>query len=168
MDKGMVSAFCGQGGCETAMAVGKGVIASANSKKVIMIQFLKGNMSGDLADGLKCLEPGMKVFRFEKSCKSFAELTEEEKKDELFNIRNGLNFAKKVLSTCECDLLILDEVLCLVEQGAVSGEELAGILAAREDGMQVILTGCAVPKELEPQVDFICRAEDVKVDKNCQ
>ena len=26
------------------------------------------------------------------------------------NIRNGLNFAKKVLVTSECDVLILDEI----------------------------------------------------------
>lgn len=64
-----------------------------------MIQFLKGNLNSELANGLKMLEPAMKVFRFEKSCKSFAELNEEEKREERFNIRNGLNFAKKVLST---------------------------------------------------------------------
>ena len=31
------------------------------------------------------------------------------KKDEEINIRNGLNYAKKVLTTEECDLLVLDE-----------------------------------------------------------
>lgn len=45
MDKGKVQVFCGPGWGKTAMAVGKGVIASANSRKVIMIQFLKGNLN---------------------------------------------------------------------------------------------------------------------------
>ena len=32
-------------------------------------------------------------------------------------MKNGLNFAKKVLATGECDVLILDEALGLVEAG---------------------------------------------------
>lgn len=168
MDKGKVQVFCGPGWGKTAMAVGKGVIASANSRKVIMIQFLKGNLNSELADGLKMLEPAMKVFRFEKSCKSFAELNEEEKREERFNIRNGLNFAKKVLSTGECDLLILDEVLGIIDQGVVSCEEIIEFLSAREEGTCVIMTGKVFPKELEPYVDFIARVENDKVDKECQ
>ena len=49
----------------------------------------------------------------EKSDGNYAELSEEQKADEIMNIRNGLNFAKKVLCTGGCDLLILDEVLRL-------------------------------------------------------
>ena len=168
MDKGKVQVFCGPGWGKTAMAVGKGVIASANSRKVIMIQFLKGNLNSELADGLKMLEPAMKVFRFEKSCKSFAELSEEEKQEERLNIRNGLNFAKKVLSTGECDLLILDEVLGIIDQGVVSCEEIIEFLSASEEGTCVIMTGKVFPKELEPYVDFIARVENDKVDKECQ
>ena len=39
-------------------------------------------------------------------------------------MRNGINFARKVLTTRECDMLILDEVLGLVDNGIVSVEEL--------------------------------------------
>ena len=35
------------------MALGKGVVAVTKHKKVIMIQFLKGNLSADVAEGLK-------------------------------------------------------------------------------------------------------------------
>ena len=44
---------------------------------------------------LKRMEPELKVFRFEKSDRYFAELSDAEKKDEQINIRNGLNYAKK-------------------------------------------------------------------------
>ena len=42
---------------------------------------------------------------------SRAGLSDAEKKDEEINLRNGLNYAKKVLTTEECDLLVLDEAL---------------------------------------------------------
>ncbi len=45
----------------------------------------------------------------------YMELPEEKKREACVNIRNGLGYAKKVLSVAECDLLILDEVLVLVE-----------------------------------------------------
>lgn len=50
---------------KTAMALGRGVSAAMHGRKVIMIQFLKGVLSHETADGLKQLEPAFKVFRFE-------------------------------------------------------------------------------------------------------
>ena len=40
-----------------------------------------------------------KIFRFEKSDEDYVNLSEERKTEEWQNIRNGLNFAKKVLYT---------------------------------------------------------------------
>ena len=60
------------------------------------------------------------MFRFEKSDSNFVELSNEQKADEIINIRNGLNFAKKVLCTGSCDLLILDEVLRLIDNGKIT------------------------------------------------
>ena len=56
------------------------------------------------------MEPEIKLFRFEKSDGNFVELPEEKKQEEIQNIRNGIGFAKKVLTTGECDLLILDDL----------------------------------------------------------
>ena len=56
-----------------------------------------------------------KIFRFEKQDCCYAELTEEGKKEENINILNGVNFARKVIVTQECDFLLLDEILGLVD-----------------------------------------------------
>jgi hypothetical protein len=60
---------------------------------------------------LEKLEPEIKLFSFDKFAKPFSELTEQEKDEELIHFRTGYSFAKKVVSTGECDVLILDEVL---------------------------------------------------------
>ena len=49
-----------------------------------------------------------KVFCFEKSEKDYQSLSLEEQQEEVMQIKNGLNFARKVLSTDGCDILILD------------------------------------------------------------
>lgn len=65
-------------------------------KTVCIVQFMKGQLSTSY---LSRLEPEIKIFRFERSPEGFDTLTDEEKQEEKVNIANGLNFAKKVLTT---------------------------------------------------------------------
>ena len=57
-----------------------------------------------------------------------SQLTEEEKAEEKSNILNGLNFARKVVVTQECDFLVLDEILGLLDCGIITVEGIADIL----------------------------------------
>lgn len=164
MNKGYVSVFCGCGSGKTTAAIGKGISALSNHKKVIMIQFLKGNQELVECNVLKQLEPEMKVFRFEKSNAFFEALSEEEKHDEQVNIKNGINFAKKVLSTNECDVLILDEIFGLLDLNIISKEEFIKMLELRDEEMDLILTGKNFPEALKPYVDTISKIENVEVD----
>lgn len=165
MENGRIQVICGEGLGKTAMALGKAVTAVTSGRKVIMIQFLKGMLSAETAEGLKQLEPDLKVFRFEKQHDLFENLTEEQKKEELFNIRNGLNFARKVLTTGECDMLVLDEFLGILDQKMLQEEELHNLLALREETVDLVLTGKVCPAYLEEIADFVVRIENVKVDK---
>lgn len=160
MAKGMVYIYAGDGRGKSPAAIGRAVQAAVEGKHVVIIQFLKGKGLGD-SDFLRRMEPEIKLFRFEKSDENFEELPEERKKEEILNIKNGLCFAKKVLSTGECDLLILDEVLGLVEKGIVSVEELKTMLDCREE-TSVILTGITLSDELCVLADEISRIETVK------
>lgn len=153
MKNGTVQVICGSGRGKTSMAVGLAVSALAEQKRVIMIQFLKGSLEPERMDVLKRLEPEMKVFRFEKSPAFFEQLSEDAKKEEERNIHNGLNFAKKVMATGECDVLILDEILGIVDCGIITAADLMQSLEAREKEMSVILTGMVFPAELENYVD---------------
>ena len=142
------------------MAIGRAEQAAVEGRQVVIIQFLKGKGLQD-SEFLRRMEPEIKLFRFEKSDENFEELPEERKQEEIRNIKNGLNFAKKVLSTGECDLLILDEVLGLVEKGIVSVEELKAMLDCRED-TSVILTGITLSDEICLLADEISKIETVK------
>ena len=104
---------------------------------------------------LERLEPEIKVFRFEKSEEYYKNLSEAEKSEEVKNIKNGINFAKKVLSTGECDLLILDEVLGLVDYGVIESKELENLISVRLDDMELILTGRKLNDSLRSHADEI-------------
>ncbi len=164
MSRGTIEVICGEGKGKSAAALGKGIGKLMKGGSVIMIQFLKGCNGGDSPEILKRLEPEMKSFRFEKSDRFFETLSQEQQEEERMNIRNGLNFAKKVLSTGECDLLILDEILGLLDQKIVEPEELIKVLQSKVDETEVILTGKVFPKELAPYVDSIQEINYLKVD----
>ena len=160
MKNSTIQVICGPGKGKTASALGRGISALIHGKNVIMVQFLKGSMDSDNMEVLKRLEPEFKMFRFEKTPVFFDRLTEEEKAEARICILNGLNFARKVLVTGECDVLILDEILGILDEGVISGEELCAIIAqARNAQIQLILTGTIYPECLNGHVDEVTRIQ---------
>ena len=113
MGRRYIHIFCGAGMGKTSAALGKGVRAASEGKSVVVIQFLKEKKTENVEEFFKRLEPEIRLFRFEKFPEEYESLTEREREEENLNIKNGLNFARKVLQTEECDVLILDEILGL-------------------------------------------------------
>ena len=158
----MIHIYTGDGRGKSPAALGRAVQAAARGEQVVIIQFLKGKGLED-TEFVRRLEPEIKLFRFEKSDGNYAELSDEQKADEIMNIKNGLNFAKKVLCTGGCDLLILDEVLRLIDNGIISVEELKGILDMRSDeSMDVIMTGTTLSADVCVLADEVTRLATVK------
>ncbi len=159
MSTGKIEIICGdEGSGKTAMALGKAVQAATHQQQVVIIQFLKGSRRQENLELYKRLEPEMKIFRFEKADCYFDELTEDAQREECLNILNGLNYAKKVLSTGCCDLLVLDEALGLIDQKIITEKDLQLILEYRDE-TDVILTGKILPDEICRMADKVERAE---------
>ena len=160
MKKGLVEVYCGTGKGKSTLALGQSVRECARGKSVIIIQFLKGNESDELEfiEGLKELD--LKMFRFEKSKSCYENLNDQEKSEEINNIRNGLNFAKKVIATEECDMLVLDEIFGVVDHGIMAVEDLKRLLEM-VDTMHVVLTGDRCPEEIKPVADCITVLESM-------
>lgn len=154
----MVQIFCGDGHGKTSAALGVAVRKASEGKSVIVIQFMKGK-AFDL-EFLKRLEPEIKIFRFEKNDGFFETLSEEQQKEEIINMRNGLNFARKVLSTRESDIVVLDEVLGLVDMKAFDVSDILNVLEAREDDMEIILTGRVLDEKIAEVADVICEMNE--------
>ncbi len=145
MDKGIIQVYYGDGQGKSSAALGNAIRYASTGKSAYIIQFMKGQLNTDY---LTRLEPEVKVFRFERSQEAFDSLTEEQKKEEKINIQNGLNYAKKVLVTGECDLLVLDEILGLVDEKMATVEDIVTVLKAKSISTQVILTGRNLPDEI--------------------
>lgn len=159
MNQGMVQIYSGEGHGKSSAALGRAVQEASMGKSVVIINFLKGISDMEY---LKRLEPEIKVFRFEKSDEEFDQLTPERQQEEIHNIKNGLNFAKKVLTTGECSLLILDEVLGLIDNGIITVEDLHNIIAAKADDVGIIMTGIKLSDEMCGLADEISQIRTVQ------
>ncbi|MBR6328458.1 MAG: cob(I)yrinic acid a,c-diamide adenosyltransferase [Lachnospiraceae bacterium] len=138
--KGLIHIFTGKGKGKTSAAIGNSIRAAGQGRSVTVIQFLKGKDTGEY-ELLRKLEPDIKLFSFEKKSESFKELDDVKRGEELQNIMNGINYARKVLTTGECDLLVLDEALGLVDTGIISAEDLVDLIKVKPEETEMILTG---------------------------
>ncbi len=161
MEKGMIYIYSGDGHGKSPAALGKALQKACRGENVVIIRFLKKRGMSD-SEFVRRLEPEIKVFRFEKSEEEFKLLSEENKKEEIANIKNGLNFAKKVMNTGECDLLILDEVLELIDNGIISVEELRTLLLCKPEDMEIIMTGVVHNDEVYKLADEVTKVETIQ------
>ena len=163
MGKRIVQVFYGPGKGKTSAAVGQCIRAASLGQSDIIIQFLKGKDAEEF-NFLERLEPDIKLFRFEKSEESYDSLLPSQKKEEQQNILNGFNFAKKVIDTGECDVLVLDEVLGLLDFGIIEVSDIIKIIELRDDYTRLVLTGRNLPQELIEYTNVISKLELEKDD----
>ena len=166
MERELTEVYCGNGKGKTALAIGQSLREATQGKSVIVIQFLKGRERKSLDFLQELMNLDFKIFRFEKQDCCYAELTEEGKKEVNINILNGVNFARKVIVTQECDFLLLDEILGLVDMGIVTVDTVADILKQKDESMHIVMTGWNLPEELRPYVDVITtlNTEEINAD----
>ena len=163
MGKRIVQVFYGPGKGKTSAAVGQCIRAASLGQSVIIIQFLKGKDAEEF-NFLERLEPDIKLFRFEKSEESYDLLLPSQQKEEKQNILNGFNFAKKVIDTGECDVLVPDEVLGLLDIGLIEVSDIIKLIELRDDYTRLVLTGRNLPEELREYVNIISKLDLEKDD----
>lgn len=162
MSSNHVQVYCGDGRGKSNAAIGLCIKCASMGKDVIVVQFLKGSNEDEL-ECLKRLEPEIRLFRFESNAEAYSELSKEEQLNEDSNIRNGLNYVKKVLATGECDLLVVDEILGLVDHHIIELNDVIRLIESKDDDMELILTGRNMPLGLTSYVSDVFEIKTVKM-----
>ncbi len=162
--EGSVIVYYGTGKGKTSAALGHAMCAASVGEAATVIQFLK-KKSREEFSFIGRLEPEIKLFRFEKCDQDFEDLDENQKQEEIINIKNGLGFAKKVLVTGESKILILDEVLGLLENQIITIEDLKVLIDAKDEETELIFTGIHMSDELMEYADIVYEIRPVKMDE---
>jgi len=161
LDKGMIQVYTGDGKGKTTAAIGQGIRAYGNGLRVVMIQFLKSNETGEL-NVLRNLGDNFKLVRLEKKRGFVWTLKSEEMEELKKEVIEEYNYAKEVLVNDLCDVLILDEVMGVLKNNFLSEDDVLELIKSKQNHVEVILTGRNVPEKIAGYADLITEMKEVK------
>ena len=167
---GLVHVITGDGKGKTTSSLGLALRAIGNNLRVHMIQFLKSGFTGELYSAKKL---GFEIEQFgvdalkekQKHLQEFADKTgrfvfqpDIKEKDAAMQ---GWEHAKKIIKSGQYDIVILDEINCVLEKGLIPLKEVLEIV--KEHGkIELIFTGRDAPKELIDAADYVNVVQRVK------
>lgn len=140
MSRGLIRVYHGDGKGKTTAAMGLALAAVGEGVPVLMLQFMKGRPTGEVASLAQV--PGVTLLRAEGLGKKFSwEMTPEEREQVKANqdrlLAQGIQMAREG----PWGLLVLDEALGACATGLLEEEVLLGFLGTKPPGLEVVLTG---------------------------
>ncbi len=157
----LIHMYCGTGKGKTSAALGWALQYAVEGKTVYVECFLKGKDNYDFSY-LKRLEPNIQFFNFDKFNECYNDLDEERKKEDRIHVQNGLNFARKVLTTESADVLVLDEILDLAVNGLINANDIINLTNKVDDNTVLIMTGTDRCEWLWPYVDKVTEVKSLQ------
>lgn len=149
----MIHVYCGEGKGKTSAAMGLALRGINAGWKVVIVQFLKGSESGEIAV-LKNL-PNVTVLRGKQSSKFSFQMNEAELAAARVIHDENLAQALTLVEGGACNMLILDESLGALSKDLLDEETLRSLLVNRGDELEIVLTGRGVPPFVEDAADYI-------------
>lgn len=156
----MVHLYFGGGKGKTTAALGLAVRAAGNGWRVVVVQFLKGRRTGELA-ALETL--GAVVLRGKAGERFVAQMTAAQRAET--RAICDANFAR-ARELCAADsapvLLVLDEICAAYRASLVDTCAVDAFLAAVPERVEVVLTGREPPERFFARADYVTEMRCVR------
>jgi cob(I)alamin adenosyltransferase len=159
MSKGLVQVYTGDGKGKTTAALGLAVRAIGWGKKVIIIQFIKGNQEvGEIKIGQKKLKE-LKIEQFRQDNQYFIK-----KPDQGFipSSQKALKRANQVIQSNQFDLVILDEINNALYYHLIKTQDVLDLIKNKPPQVELILTGRNAPQEIIKAAHLATEMKQIK------
>ena len=172
----MIIVYTGNGKGKTTAALGLALRAAGWGKRILIIQFLKKQTSGEINFFKDCQALNKQISKYTNKqikikqfgTKDFVDPKklrpidfQETKKGfdySLFAIHNSLSKGK----LCLFDIVILDEINVAVEFGLITKEEVLNLLTQKPKEMTIVLTGRWACPEIIEVADLVTEFKEIK------
>jgi cob(I)alamin adenosyltransferase len=160
MEIGLLQFYVGDGKGKTTAMVGQLARAHGAGLRCMMVQFLKNTPSGE-REALSSL--GIPVELAETTNPKFVCQMSASEKGVYFMAQRAL-YAKAVraIRSGEYDVVALDEILDLLDMGALDLDALRMALVSRPQGVEVLLSGREMPRKLYDIAGYVTRMQSIK------
>lgn len=150
--RGLIHIYTGDGKGKTTASVGLAVRAAGRGRRVLFVQFLKDNSSGEVAS-LRQL--GVTVRGLSRQY-GFVFQMDEPTKTLVTAEHNAL--LQTVLEECRqglWDLVILDEIMASCQLAVADGALVDALLAQKPEALELVLTGRDAPQKWVEQAHYV-------------
>jgi len=156
-DTGMVHVYTGNGKGKTTAALGLAIRARGRGLKVLVVQFMKGNVEYGELSSLRDL--GIEVVQFGRP--DFVDRHDPDPVD-IRMAGEGLDFASERIQSGKYDMVVLDEMNVAAAWKLVPVEAVLKVLEERPANIEIVLTGRYAPDELIEAADLVTEMVEVK------
>ncbi len=159
MEQGLVQVYTGNGKGKTTAALGIALRAAGHGLKVLIIQFMKGNIEyGELASARK-LHPYLTIKQMGRE--TFVSKHHPDPVDVQY-AQEGFSLAKKAIHDREFDMVVLDEINVAVDYGLIPLSDLLQLIDSKPKTVELILTGRNAKPEIMDKADLVTEMVDRK------
>ena len=167
---GLVHVITGDGKGKTTSSLGLALRAIGNNLQVHMIQFLKSGFTGELYSAKKL---GFEIEQFgvdalkekQKKLQEFSDKTSrfvfQPDIEETNVAMQGFEHAKKIIKSNDYDMVILDEINCVLAKELIPLNEVLE-LVKNHGKVELVFTGRDAPKELMDAADYVNVVNGIK------
>jgi cob(I)alamin adenosyltransferase len=155
---GLTHVYTGEGKGKTSAAFGLALRAIGRGLKVYVIQFIKGGFDyGELhiADDL----PRFKLVAFGRG--KFVKEGLQTYEDRRLALK-AMEHARKVIESCEHDIVILDEINVALMYGLLKLEDVIALIRDKPRNVELVLTGRGAPDEIIEIADLVTEMREIK------
>lgn len=157
--RGLVMVYTGDGKGKTTAALGLALRAIGHGFKVFMVQFMKGDETGELTAVERYLAGQMKIVQ--SGSPAFVNPSSPSDEDLTLAAR-GLGLARDAILGGEYDLVILDEANVAMDYGLLARAEVIKLIKERPTWVDVVLTGRGAPREIFDLADLVSEVKEIK------
>lgn len=149
----MIQLYVGDGKGKTTASIGLSIRAAGHGFKVLFIQFLKDDSSGEISV-LRSI-PGIEVILCPVNYGFTFQMTVDQKKETAQEYDKMLDKAIKT----DVFLVVLDEVVHALNAGMIGREKLERLL---DKNCEIVLTGRNAPEWLTARADYVSNIQKIK------
>jgi cob(I)alamin adenosyltransferase len=155
--QGYVHVYTGEGKGKTTAAFGLALRASGHGKRVFIGQFMKGSPSGETRALLD--SPFVDVRQFgDAGLLQPEEVTQAH----VLKAREGLERARRALTSDGYDVVILDEIDVAIWYDLLTQSDCLALLDDRPPHVELVLTGRWAPRAVLERADLVTEMREVK------
>lgn len=159
MERGLIQVYTGNGKGKTTAALGLALRAVGHGLKVLMIQFMKGDINYGEIEASKRLYPDLVIKQTGRD--TFVSKTNPDPID-IELARKGFFLAREEILSKKYDVVILDEINVAVDYDLIPLSDLINLIDSKPDSVEIILTGRNAKPEVIERADLVTDMIEVK------